>query len=548
MSKPVAIGLLAAIFFAATANLLAQTPAPFVRDFPEGIGVLTVQNLDGRTEVESWSQPGVRVLAETVQGGAVDSTAIALDTGAPGVLSIRINAPDVHLRIFVPAQATVSVRGGKQEVTIRGTFARLTVETDSGPIVAHSPAGLNADVTLESKQGNIFCALHLQVAGASDLHHLAGKIGRGGAPIKLQSASGQVVLFQSDAAPVTATPTDVVPPLSSPAPTSNSPTRVVTRRPIPRPGVRLTSRTGASGASKSSTGNSGDAEARLTVTSNLVLLNTYVTDASAKSIADLKKEDFSIVDKGKDQEIAVFEPVQRPLDLFLLLDLSGSTKSKFDLIKKASKRFLEVLAPDDRVAIAAFTSRFMLVSDFTSDRKLLNSRIDGMKNRGGGTAFYRAMWDTLELLHDVDSPRRAIVVMTDGVDNALQSSEDADSVPNFEELYERARAESVSVFPIYLNTEYEQVVKKHDGDSMQYKAAREQLAALAEASGTTVIRAERLEDLAGAYELVAAQLRNLYTIGFYPSEKGGENEWRPLKVQVKRNGATARARVGYYSR
>jgi VWFA-related protein len=72
------------------------------------------------------------------------------------------------------------------------------------------------------------------------------------------------------------------------------------------------------------------------------------------------------------------------------------------------------------------------------------------------------------------------------------------------------------------------------------------LQAVAEVCGTTVFKADRIEDLEGAYARVAAELRNLYTVGFYPSDAKERGAWHELAVSVNRAGYTARTRRGYY--
>jgi len=306
----------------------------------------------------------------------------------------------------------------------------------------------------------------------------------------------------------------------------------------------------------------------------MVLANVAVAAPPAVPTGVLTKEDFAVLDAGKPQQIAYFAPVNEPLDLILLLDLSGSTKSKFNLIKKAAERFIAALNPQARVALAGFTARFILVSDFTADRKLLLERLKKMKHPEGGTRFYRAMWLSLDMMAAVQGSRKAIVVMTDGVDNALQGSralqsprvaeilaalsatnrrriqqrmeEEIASETDFESLLRRVTADGVSVYPVYLNTEYEIVVRQGSGDSTQYQEAREQLQAIADTCGTTMFKADRIEDLEGAYARVAAELRNLYTVGFYPTDAKERGAWHELAVTIHRPGFTARTRRGYY--
>ena len=282
--------------------------------------------------------------------------------------------------------------------------------------------------------------------------------------------------------------------------------------------------------------------------SRLVNLNVRVTDGTGSAVSGLVREDFTVYENDVEQPIAHFQPQTAPLNLFLLLDLSGSTKEKTDVIKQAAIRFIESLDPADRVAVAAFTSRFMRVSEFTNDRRALRERVKHIRNTGGGTAFYDAAWYSLDELEEVEGGRQVLVIMSDGVDNVLQAPDNYTTKHDFESLLARASSSQATLFPIYLDTEYEQVVEKRNISSIAYKTARRQLAQLAEGSGGTLFRADRVEDLEGVYRKVVAELRTLYSLSYYaPPAAGGGRQWRAVRVKVARPEASASTRPGYYT-
>src|SRR5205823_5865654 len=116
-------------------------------------------------------------------------------------------------------------------------------------------------------------------------------------------------------------------------------------------------------------------DAAIKLKARWVNLNVSVTDPQGRKVTRLKPEDFVILEDGVRQEIVHFAPVDAPVNLVLLMDLSGSIGGKLKAMKKAANRFVDSLKENDRIAIAVFTSRFKLVSDFTSDRKLLHERL-----------------------------------------------------------------------------------------------------------------------------------------------------------------------------
>ena len=218
------------------------------------------------------------------------------------------------------------------------------------------------------------------------------------------------------------------------------------------------------------------------------------------------------------------------------------------IMKRAAKKFTDSLRPDARIAVAAFARNFMVVSNFTGDRKLLESRIDGVKTFNSGTAFYDSMWAALDLFHEIDGKRKAVVVLTDGVDNSL-SYEDHEPRHPFDELLARVVQEDVTVYPIYFDTEYEAVVKRRGRDSHEaYVTARLQLGKIADGAGGTLFKAERAEDLEGVYQRVASELQTLYSVAYYPKDKDYDGGWRAVGVRVTRPQVSVKTKPGYYAK
>jgi Ca-activated chloride channel homolog len=280
----------------------------------------------------------------------------------------------------------------------------------------------------------------------------------------------------------------------------------------------------------------------------LVNLNVKVTDQAGRPFPDLQKEHFLVFEDGIQQTVSYFEPVTAPTHLLLLLDLTGSTREKMKIILKAAARFVDTLGPQDNIAVAAFTQRFLLVSNFTHDRSLLKNRIHALKNRGSGTAFYDAMWSALDLFDEVQASRKAIVVMTDGVDSSLSNPDEYPAKHQFEDLLARAAERDSTIYPVYLDTEYDVVVRRGMDSHAAYVKAFKQLEALVEQTGGTMFRSDRVEDLEGAYQRVASELRTLYSLGYTSSNAHRDGRWRKIEVKVDRAGAVARTRPGYYAK
>lgn len=264
----------------------------------------------------------------------------------------------------------------------------------------------------------------------------------------------------------------------------------------------------------------------------------------------LEPKDFLVLEDGIPQEISFFAAADTPFDLVLLLDLSGSNSKNLKMIRNSAKRFVDAARDVDRIALVTFTDQPALYSSFTLDRRKLKKTIDDMDQAIGGTNF----WDSMDYVLSVLIPqgaglrRSAIVVMTDGIDNALPDVPGPGSRLSFEGLLGRIRSSESIVFPIYLDTEEENVKRYHVPRSA-YAQAREQLNQIAGVCGTPMYRASRLSDLDEVYAQVVRDLSTVYSIGYRPTNKSLDGKWRNVEVLlIKRSDLFARTKRGYYAK
>jgi len=279
------------------------------------------------------------------------------------------------------------------------------------------------------------------------------------------------------------------------------------------------------------------------VDTSLVSLNVSVFNNKLKSfVGMLEKKDFKVFEDGHEESIAYFATTDVPFDLVLLIDLSGSTAGKRDLIRKSTQRFIEAARPADRLAIVTFSDTTEVACPLTADRaRLIESakRIEG----SGGTR----LWDALKFTLDrVIGPktlgrRRAIVVMTDGVDNPQGD------ITSFADLLEAVRKSDELIIPIYLDTEPDNDFLSRFGQRI-YENARKMLALLARESGGPFYKARKIEDLNGVYDQVINDLGKVYSLGYKPTNEKRDGSWREVQVQIPdRPDLSARFRPGYYA-
>src|SRR5215831_8861324 len=154
---------------------------------------------------------------------------------------------------------------------------------------------------------------------------------------------------------------------------------------------------------------------------SLVQLNVGVADKQGRAITTLSRNDFIVYEDGVRRPIQVFEPTEAPFSLVMLLDMSGSTLTFRQQIQQAALRFLDALAPDDRVAVVEFNGKGVKsLLGFGTDRRRTAYAIT-LASGAGKTPLYDALKYSLDQLGREGNRRKAIVVLTDGVDTEVQN-------------------------------------------------------------------------------------------------------------------------------
>jgi VWFA-related protein len=290
------------------------------------------------------------------------------------------------------------------------------------------------------------------------------------------------------------------------------------------------------------------------IETRLVNLNVKAMDNAGQPLTDLKMEDFAVSEDGVKQDVSHFKPVEAPVNVIMLMDMSGSTKPKRKAMVEAARKFIDALPAQDRIAFVAFTRRYRALSDFTTDKESLKRVVEQIKGFDGGTAFYDSMWQALDDLDKISDARKAVVVLTDGEDESLVGEEKTTHA--FDELLDRASEEDVTIYPIYFSAynHYDKIGLLFGGGGSltgandNRRVARKQLDSLAEQTGGEVFSAQREEDLEGAYKRVASELHTLYSLAYSPDNPKHNGEFRKVSVKLNRDGAMAKTRQGYYDK
>jgi len=300
---------------------------------------------------------------------------------------------------------------------------------------------------------------------------------------------------------------------------------------------------------------------------SLVQLNVGVVDRQGHAITTLSQNDFVVYEDGVRRPIQHFESTDAPFSLVLLLDMSGSTVNFRQQIRSSALRFLDALSPDDRVSVIQFNGKGVKsLIRFSTDRRRIAYAITDLANGAGETPLYDALNYSLRELTHEEKRRKAIVVLTDGIDTQARKA-DRDLVQKASEaqvdtiLKPEANSElrsvlndadrlGVTVFPLALPSGDPKRLPLPDPIiTAMYTAARARLELLAERTGGRLNEIHRLDDLAKLYAEVAADLRSLYSITYQPQNPSArDGKWREIHVEVARADLLARTKPGYYAR
>lgn len=310
---------------------------------------------------------------------------------------------------------------------------------------------------------------------------------------------------------------------------------------------------------ESASDGSDDKDGVIRVNTDLVMVPVRVMSKKGRPVADLTQKEFRIFENGEEQEIAYFATEESPVTVALMLDLSYSTVFKLPEIQAAAKAFIELLKPDDKVMVVAFDERVRILCQATNDRRALRYAIEAARV-GSGTKFYGAMDQVLnDQLAKIEG-RKAIVVLTDGVDTASTGLTAGSVLRDVEES-------DVLIYPIQYDTyddvqrnrrkdaevRYDEDDRKYVVDTPQgrgerpedYAEAAEFLRESATRTGGRVYKVRSTTNLSSAFAQIADELRKSYTLGYYPSQDRSPGQRYYLRVRIYRPDLIIRARETY---
>ena len=277
-----------------------------------------------------------------------------------------------------------------------------------------------------------------------------------------------------------------------------------------------------------------------TASANAVHLNVSVVNKKGKLITDLEQTDFWVLENDVTQEITYFSHgTDAPVDVVLLVDASGSmdVSEKTANARNAAIQLIHGLGPEDRVAVYAFDKDLYRLTDFTKTKE---DAIDALTRLSpvGSTALYDAVVTLSDYVVHEGFGRRAIVVLTDGIDTSSEAT--------IEQAVERAKGVDLPVYAIRVlspvdDPESDLFLGVH-GVSFRGEDALRRFTA---ETGGALYAGSQWGQLVVASARIREELKTQYRIGYVP-QNNSDGEFRRIHVQTRRRGIEARTRKGYY--
>jgi Ca-activated chloride channel family protein len=243
---------------------------------------------------------------------------------------------------------------------------------------------------------------------------------------------------------------------------------------------------------------------------HLVEVYASVFDHKGQYVEGLNRDSFQVFEDGKPQQITNFEADTGKLSCAILLDTTGSMADALPRVKNSISKLIDVLGPEDQVAIYSFDRRLVLRQEFTTDkaaakRAVLRTRAEGQ------TALFDALSEVAQEISKRPG-KKALVVFSDGDDNA--------SVLNANAAVTRAKKAGIPLYAIA------------EGEATHSKELRKLLDDLSKRTGGTSYQVKKPNEIDEVFQKIALDLQHLYMLAYRPPTPGDDGKWRKIEVSL----------------
>lgn len=281
----------------------------------------------------------------------------------------------------------------------------------------------------------------------------------------------------------------------------------------------------------------------------MVLVPVTVTDHDGKTIEGLRADDFNVLDDQRSQKIVSFSSDDAPCSVGLVLDISGSMQQSLSGTKEMAQAFFGTANPDDEFLLLTVSTQPAAISGFTTDTATLEESI-GFTKSGGLTALIDTVYLGLSRMRKAQWPRRALLILSDGMDNHSRYSHS--------QLMRMALEADVQIYTIVIDNgsgaastgtaPYRPSLITKPWDRAEEHQGPEMLEKLSDQTGGLHFRVRTSAEAKEAVIKAGRALRNEYVIGYHLSDSGTSGKWHRIRVKLNASETVVHARKGYYSR
>ncbi len=263
-----------------------------------------------------------------------------------------------------------------------------------------------------------------------------------------------------------------------------------------------------------------------------VVLNCTVLDNKGQLANDLNKSNFKILEDKVPQTIVSLQHQDTPVSIGLLVDSSGSMRSKRAAVAAAALDLVKASNPQDETFVINFSDQAYLDQDFTADLNQLQSGLSHL-SLSGGTALYDTIVTAADKMErSAKRPRKVLIIITDGDDNASRLALD-DAIHRVQDM------QGPIIYSIGL---------LFGGDKSRH--AKHDLQAISSETGGIAFFPGSLQDIDSVAAEVARDIRNQYAIAYHSTHASAAG-YHAVKVEAHAEGhsrLTVYTRAGYLAR
>lgn len=267
---------------------------------------------------------------------------------------------------------------------------------------------------------------------------------------------------------------------------------------------------------------------RFAVGVDTVVVRVTVTDPLNRYVVGLDKDHFRVFEDKVEQTISHFSNDAASISVGIIMDTSGSMGDNILSARTSIMRFLQQGNPQDEYFLITFNEQSTLVQDFTAHSETIQNQISAA-NPKGRTALFDAVYLGLEKMKGGTNEKKALIVITDGEDNSSRYT--------FSEVRDYVRESDTQIYAI--------------GERGELGYGRGIINEVVRLTGGRAFFPHNFKQLDYFVDLIHTELRNQYVLGFIPSDKEFDGEWRKLKVELEPPEGlpklNVRAREGYFA-